>query len=386
MEVTKARQEAISEIVSAEAELFPYRQASLSPKISSPVKRYFVNRGDHVRAGQLLAVLENHDLVAGVKQAEGAYDQAQASYATTVSATIPQELQKAQSDVQDAKSNLDAQQKLYDNRKALYAQGAMAGKELDQSRVALIAAQSQTRTAEKHLKDLSATVARETTKSAQGQLDAASGQKAAAAAQLQYSQLRSPITGVVAYRNLYPGDIAPAGTPLITVMDVSRIIAKLHIPHAKAALLKIGDPATLTLGGIDQRFSGRVTILSPALDPNSTTSEIWVEIPNSDSKLEPGSSAHVAVISRTVKDAVVIPASAIITDDQGAPAVMVVSADYSAHRQQVREGIRDGDKVQIVSGVAPGQRIISSGAYGLPDGTKVQLAPNNPPQSKAIQP
>jgi HlyD family secretion protein len=120
VQVTNAEREPIAEIISGEAELFPYQQASLSPKIASPIYRYYVNRGDRVRKGQLLALLENRDLAAAVKNAEGALDQAQANYLTTESATVPQQIQKADTDVANVKANLDAQQELYGNRVVLY--------------------------------------------------------------------------------------------------------------------------------------------------------------------------------------------------------------------------------------------------------------------------
>ncbi|MGH9514544.1 MAG: efflux RND transporter periplasmic adaptor subunit [Terriglobales bacterium] len=386
--VAKAQREPIAEIVSGEAELFAYRQASLSPKIASPIYRYNVNRGQQVHKGQLLAVLENRDLAAAVKDAEGGLYQAQANYATTSAATIPQQLQKAETDLANAKTNLEAEQKLYDNRVVLYKQGAIAGKDLDQSAVTFTAAKTQYENALKQLTDLKATVAGATKQSAAGQLESAQAKKQAADVQLHYSELRSPMDGVVAYRNLYPGDIAPAGTALITVMDVSKVIAKLHLPQAKAARLKIGDPASLKVEGVDHPLPGRVSVLSPALDPNSTTSEVWVEAPNPTGQLEPGSSVEVNIVARTVPDALVVPASAVINQDNGSTTVVTLKPDGTVVSQQVQVGIQQGDKTQIVGGVSAGQMVVSSGGYGLPDGTKVQpsLSTSQPTQSASKQP
>jgi hypothetical protein len=199
VEVTTADRESIAEVVSGEAELFAYRQASLSPKITSPVYRYYVNRGQQVHKGQLLAVLENRDLAAAVKDAEGALDQAQANYTTTAAATVPQQLQKAETDLANAKANLDAQEKVYENRVVLYNKGAIAGKDLDQSLVTLTAAKTQYENTLKQLNDLKATVAKATDQSATGQLESAQAKKEAADVQLRYSELRSPIDGVVAF-------------------------------------------------------------------------------------------------------------------------------------------------------------------------------------------
>lgn len=374
--VTVAQRESIAEMISGEAELFAYLQASLSPKISSPVYRFYVDRGQQVHKGQLLAVLENRDLAAEVRAAEGAVKQAQANYATTDAATIPQQRQKAETDVTDAEAKLAAQQKLYDNRARLYQQGAIAGKELDQSEVELTAAKTEYETARKRLKDFKATVAAATKQSAAGELESARARKNAAEVELRYSELRSPIDGVVAFRNLYPGDIAPAGTALIVVMDISRVIAKLHLPQAKAARLKIGDAATLQAEGVDQPLAGKVSLLSPALDPNSTTSEVWVEAPNPGTRLHPGSTAELSIVVRTVPDAVVVPASALISEDDGSKAVVILRPDDTVVTQKVELGIQQDGKVQIISGVSAGQKVVSSGGYGLPDGTKVRPAPD----------
>src|SRR5437660_9142477 len=93
----------VQQKVTADAVLFPLAQSALVPKISAPVKKFLVNRGSRVRAGQLLAVLENRDLAAAAQENKGAFDQAQATYETTTAADLPQELQKAQLDTQAAK-------------------------------------------------------------------------------------------------------------------------------------------------------------------------------------------------------------------------------------------------------------------------------------------
>src|SRR5438105_4671176 len=97
----------------------------------------------------------------------------------------------------------------------------------------------------------------QTLKSAHGQLESAQGKYHGAEAQLSYSEVRSPIDGVVTDRPLYPGEMASAGTPIITVMNVSQVIAKAHIPQQAAALLKVGDAATIRAPGADDAVNGK---------------------------------------------------------------------------------------------------------------------------------
>jgi len=89
VEVTEARRDSIQRIVQADGILYPVEQSNIIPKISAPVKSFAVSRGDHVRKGQLLAVLENRDLAAGVQDAKGTYEQASAQYRNTAAATVP---------------------------------------------------------------------------------------------------------------------------------------------------------------------------------------------------------------------------------------------------------------------------------------------------------
>jgi len=360
--------------VTAEAVLFPLQQSAIVPKISAPVKVFYVKRGSPVRKGQLLAVLENRDLAAAAQENQGAYNQAEATYATTTSAQLPEEIQKAQLDTQAAKQMLDAQQKIYNSRQELFQQGAIPRKELDQASVDLTQARNQYQIAQKHVDALMATGKQQALKSAAGQLESAKGKYMGAEAQMSYSQIRSPIDGVVTDRPLYPGEMAATGTPIVTVMDISQVIAKAHIPQPEAALLKVGDKATITVPGESEPVDAKVTVVSPALDPNSTTVEVWVQAKNPDQRLKPGTSVQVSMLAQTIPDAVVIPATALLTGQDGTTSVMLVGADNRAHQKPVSVGIRQGDQVQITEGLQAGDRVIASGAYGLPDNTQVTVA------------
>src|SRR5207249_6810705 len=125
-------------------------------------------------------------------------------------------------------------------------------------------ARNQFEIAQKHLDSLNAIGKQQTLKSAKGQLESAQGKFEGASAQFSYSEIRSPINGGVTERPLYPGEMAAAGTPLLTVMDISQVTARAHIAQQSAALLKIGDNATVTAPGIESPFPGKVSLVSPA--------------------------------------------------------------------------------------------------------------------------
>ena len=362
----------IERTVEADAVLFPLAQSAIVPKISAPVKKYFVNRGSRVRQGQLLAVLENRDLEAAKIDNQGAFEQAQAAYQTTTAASLPEEIQKAQLDAEAARQAAEVEKKVYDNRQMLYNQGALPRKDLEQSAVSYTQAKNQYEVANKHLQALLSIGKAQELKSAAGQLASAKGKYMGAEAQLSYSEIRSPIDGVVTDRPLYPGEMAAAGTPLITVMNISKVIARAHIPQQDAALLKVGDEASITLPGEGNEIPGKVTIVSPALDPNSTTVEVWVQASNKDRRLRPGSAVKLSIVAQTVPDTTVVPAAALLTGSDGGNSVMVVGDDGRSHQQAVEPGIRTPELIQINKGLKPGQKVVTAGAFGLPDNTKVK--------------
>src|SRR6266478_317393 len=371
VQIVAVQQATLNQTVTADAILFPLQQSAITPKISAPVKAFHVKRASRVHKGQLLATLENRDLAAAAQENKGAYEQAEAAYATTTAADLPQEMQKAQLDLQSAQRLYEAQQKVYDSRKDLYQQGALPRKELDQAGVDLTNARNQYEMAQKHYDAMAAFGKEQALKSAAGQLESAKGKYLGAQAQLTYSEIRSPIDGVIADRPLYPGEMAAAGTPLLIVMDTSQVIARAHIPQPQAALLKVGDKASITIPGEETPVEAKISVVSPALDPNSTTVEIWVQAKNSDRRLKPGTSVQVSMLAQTVPDALVIPATVLLTAQDGGTSVMQVSADDHAHQKRVHVGIRQGDAVQIVEGLQAGDRVVASGAYGLPDNSKI---------------
>lgn len=148
-------------------------------------------------------------------------------------------------------------------------------------------------------------------------------------------------------------------------MDTSQVVARAHVSPEEAATLKVGDTATLTQPGLASGFPGKVALVSPALDPNSTTVEVWVQAANTGGKLKPGETVHAAIVSESVPKAIVVPAAALLTDSDGTTSAIVLDADNKPHKQRVKVGIRNADNVQIIDGLKGGERVITVGAFEL---------------------
>ena len=337
----------ISRHVVTDAVVYPRDQAAIVPKIVSPVKKWFVEKGAHVKADQLLVELENQDLAAAVAKSKGGYEQAQA--------TLDMQRQKSEQDLKFAKQALDSAQKLYDSRVQLFKEGAVSAKDLDDATIALAQAKNTYDLTQKQF-DL---------KVAEGAFSAAKGDIDSTGTQLGYTQIKSPINGVVTDRPFYPGETPPTGAPVVTVMDISQIIARSHIAQSQAAQLKVGNPATITVPGQPGQVKGKISLVSPAVDANSTTVEVWVEAANPGDKLRPGSSVQVSMVGETVPDTVVIPAAALLTAPDGATSVIMLDSQNAPSKKSVTTGIRDGQNVQITKGLQGGERVVTKGAFEL---------------------
>ena len=373
VQAVAAKRMPLDRVVTAEAVLYPLQEAALTPKVIAPLEKYYVDRGAAVRRGQLLAKLQNADVAAAALENQGAYQQAQANYESAVAAGVPEEIQKAELEEQQAKKAYEAAEMVYKSREAIYKQGAIARKEVDQAGVAATEAKGRYAIAQRHLAALRQGGKERALQAAAGELTAAKGRYLGAAAQLDFTEIRSPIDGVVTDRPLFPGEVPAAGSAVVTVMNLSQVVARAHVAQNEATLLKVGDAATITEPG-EAAVPAKVTVVSPALDPNSTTVEIWVQAANPGDRLRPGATVRVEITAEHIPDALVVPASAVLPAAEGeGNTVMVVGADGNAHQTPVTVGVRQEKQVQILSGLQPGQRVITQGAYGLPDGTRVQV-------------
>lgn len=373
VQVTAVSQATIQRIVNGDGALFPMDQANLMPKLAAPVQKFYVNRGDHVRQGQLLAVLENRDLVAAAAESKGAVDQAESNLRATEGATIPESVVKAQIDVETAREARDNAKKILDSRQQLFKQGALAGRQVDESQAALAQANGQLRAAEEHLKALQNVSKEEQIKGVAAQVQSAKAHFDSQETQVAYSRIVSPISGVVADRPLNAGEMANPGSPVITVVDISRVIARVAVPQAEVSAVKVGQTAKITQPDNKDEIEGKVTVVSPAADPNTTTVQVWIQVDNPGERLKPGAAVHAAIATEVFKAATVVPVAAILPGETGGTAVLAVSSDSIAHKRSVSLGVRQGNQVQILSGVNPGEEVVVVGGMGLDDKTTVKI-------------
>lgn len=364
----------ITEEINADATLAPVAQAAILPKVTAPVRKFYVQRGSHVKAGQLVATLENEDLAAAEMDNKGAFDAAQGAYAAATQSAVPEEQTRSRLDLEQAKATLDLDNSILEARKQLLSQGAIPGRDYDTARTTALQAQAAYDIAKQKYEALGKVGTSASLESARGQLASAKGKYLGAAAQLSYTEIKTPISGVVTDRPLFAGETAAAGTPVVTVMDTTFMIAKLHIAQMQAQRLSVGSPATITVPGVEEPIDAKVSLISPALDPGSTTVEVWLRVPNPKGSLKAGTSVHATLKGGTVENALLIPTEAVQRSPEGAgKIVMVIGSDGASAKRTVTVGIQTEESTQILSGLKPSDTVITTGGYGLDEGTKVKV-------------
>jgi multidrug efflux pump subunit AcrA (membrane-fusion protein) len=371
--VASVRRADIPIITSGPAIIFPKQQANVMSRITARIRQLRANKGDNVRAGETLAVLENQDLIAQRDQAQGTVEDASATLQKTLVNTLPADLARAKSQLDSAQAALDQAEKNLERRKSLFAQGAIPGKDLLQSQTDYTTAQAALASA-KESYDVLAKHSKQDVRIAQSRLDQAKAQLAAARATLGFSEIQAPFSGTITEQFLYPGDMAAPSTPIFTIMDVSEFVARAQIPASAAISVRSGNHCTFSTGDANRTtWPGKVTVINDAVDPTRRTVETWCEIKPPLGGLKAGLFGAVDVQTGLIHDALIVPVSAVeFQEGTNHGTAMVVDSHDIAHVRKVEAGQRLDNNVAIKTGLNPNETVIVEGNYALSDGTHVR--------------
>lgn len=374
VKVARAVETDVSIVVRAPATVYPREQANIASRLTAPVLELKARKGDSVSAGQVLARLENRDLLAQRAEAAAALADAEASLAKISAGTLPTEIQRARGQVATALAALNQAQKFYDRRRQLFEQGAIPGRDLLVTETELTQARIQHEVAVKTLRLLESQSQEKDLEIARSRVEQARGRLAFIEAQLSYSELRSPFAGTITEQFLFPGDMAKPDTAVFTVADLSAAVARAQVPESSAADIRRGEACSLHPSDRPAAaFPGTVTVVNRAVDPSRRTVEVWCEIPNSSQQLRAGVFGSVEIVTGSLKKAVVVPAAAVQFDEGSSKGVvMVAGPDRKASRRRVDTAPAGDGRAALLEGVRAGEIVIVEGAYGLPEGTAVK--------------
>jgi multidrug efflux pump subunit AcrA (membrane-fusion protein) len=374
VKVARAETATVRLSVEAPATIFPLEQASIAGRINAPIRAIRARKGDRVSVGQVVAEIENRDLLAQRQEAAAAVADARASLEKTTAGTGPTDLEHARGQVATTEGALNQAQKIYERRQQLFKEGAIAGRDLLIAETDLARAKTEHEVAVKSLDLLKNHSGAQDVQMARSRLDQAEARLANASAQLQFTEIRSPLAGTVTEQFMYPGDMAQPNAPILTLMDLSVAVARAQVPEARAAAVREGQACSFTPGDApDARFFGRVSMVNQAVDAARRTIEVWCRIPNPKGALRANVFGNAAIETGEEPASVVVPQAAVqFVEGTLRGTVLVVDEKRIAHLRQIEAGQVRGGKVQIKSGLTAGELVVVEGGYGAPDGTEVK--------------
>lgn len=354
--VTRVERRSFDNALTIAGEFKPFQDVDVHAKVAGYIRKIYVDVGDRVKEGQTIAVLEIPELAAQLAGADAAVRRAQ------------EEIRRAQSDVERAKSTNSAAHSAYARLKqaADSRAGLVAQQEVDDSQAKDLETQAQVGSAQAALS------------SAQQQLQVAQANQQQFAALSNYSHIVAPFAGVVTNRYADTGALIQAGTssstqalPVVRLAQTSKLRLVLAIPESVAAQIHLGDPVKVRVQALQQDIEGKVSRFADSLDRQTRTMETEIDFDNRDGHLIPGMYAETRLSLREKKDALTIPREAVTRNGNDAT-VLAVNAQNIVEERHVRLGLEDEKRVEVVSGLADGDRVIIGNRSEFHNGQKIQ--------------
>jgi RND family efflux transporter MFP subunit len=323
-------------------------EAPILARAEGYVQRRFVDIGDRVTAGQLLAVVEAPDLDQQVRQAQAAVEQAQA------------DLARASAALEQGKANESIAQVTATRWDNLVKRGAVSKQDNDQYQ-----AQYQAQAA--NVKALERAV-----DAAKGNISAMQANVGRLTEMQGYLSVRAPFAGVVTLRNVDVGTLVNTGsTMLFRIAQTNLLRTYLNVPQSSASDVHVAQTASLATPELPERkFSGSVTRTANALDPSSRTLLVEVQVPNPEGKLLPGMYVEVDLHIPRKDPPLLLPSDTLTVRPEGTMVAALDSGD-AVHFQRVVVGRDFGSNIEVLSGLAAGQRVIANPNDAVQEGVKV---------------
>ena len=339
--VVEVKRTALSNTLSIAGEFLPYQEVDLHAKVTGYIRNINVDIGDHVHKGQVLADLEVPELVAQEQSASAGVRHSQ------------EEIARSQSEVARAEAD----------HEALHA-AATRLKQASEARPGLIAEQELD---DAMAKDRSSQAQVDAAKSAlsasRQQLEVSQADRQHYAAMSDYSRITAPFDGVVTWRYADTGSLIQAGTsntnsmPVVKLSQVNVLRLRIPVPESLAADVRDGEPADIYVKATDEHFTGKVIRSTDSLDRSTRTMQVEVDVPNQKYKLTAGMYAEVSLRVQNAPNALTLPVQA-INREANKTTVLLVNSQNHVELREIQSGIEGPDRIQVMSGLNEGDRVI----------------------------
>jgi len=334
VEVARAERTDLSENVTLVGSLRAKEQVDVAPKVGGRLVELRVDLGDAVKVGQLIARLEDGELSQQVRRAEAA-------------------LQVSRAAVAQREAELDNLKMEAERHQSLERDGIISSQQSAQIQTQVRVGEAQVELSRAQMEESEATLEE-------------------LRIRLSQTDIFAPISGVVARRYVDAGALLSANDPVVLIINLTRMVTVVNIPERQLFRVQVDDEAKVSvdaLGG--EETTGRVVRISPLLDAQTRTAAVEIEIPNPEGHLKGEMFARVDLNLTLQREAIFIPRQALVYRS-AEPGVFVVDSDV-ARFQPVRIGAADGDRIEAMEGLEPGQIIVTRGANLLQNGDRIQI-------------
>ncbi|NLK98112.1 MAG: efflux RND transporter periplasmic adaptor subunit [Epulopiscium sp.] len=367
----------------------PKQQITVTSKIVGKVKEVNFDIGDVVKAGDVLFTLDEKDiqntirsLEAQIKSAEATVNMSKIGLNSAKGSQKEQQKSQLESSLKMAEIQLQDAKKAYEDMKTLYEIGSASKQQLDQMKTAYETASIGYNSAKDAYDLFINSLSKESIERAESQLTQAAATKeglevqlANAYESLKDTAVKSPIDGIVSSRTIDPGEMVSGAVAPFTIIQMDTVSVEVNVSEQLINKIEKGQKVTVHVSSaFDKPFEGTIHAISPAADERTFTYPVKIEIPNKEGLLKPGMFAEVEFSADTVKDAVIVPREAVLTEGD-VHYVYIVEGDR-AKKLAVKLGLDNGKEAEILEGLNEGVQLVIKGQNYLEDGGKVQITEN----------
>lgn len=358
--------------VSMTGDITPLMQVDLFPKVSGYLEGIFVEIGDSVKQGQLIAQIDRTDYLQKVKEMEARVALAKAQLAEIEAGARTEELRQAEEAVRSAQSRYENARIHRERMEVLYQKQVISKKEWDLAEMEYTVAGAQLASSREHLKLLKEGARQETREASRARLREVEALLNQERIRLQHTQILAPFSGEIHRRYVDAGALVSPSTPIVHLIHTATVKVVAHVLEKDIPLIKTGMKATLTTESFPGKvFEGRIVRLNSALDPATRTLQAEIEIPNPHRLLKPSMFARIELVLLEKPQALLVPRYAILMSN-GSKSVFVLEGNQ-AIRRPVVTGYEQDQYVEIVNGVSEGDRVIVKGQELIRDRSTVRV-------------
>lgn len=353
----------------ANGKITPSEEVSVVSKVSGKVASVSVKEGSVVKQGDVLVTLEQTDYQQQINQAQAAIAGAQARLRDTKAGARTEQLQQLSSSLQQAEATLKVSESNYNRMKTLFDSGALSAAELEKATLDLEKARSAVEQSKAGYDLAKAGPTSDTVAALQAEVSRLNSSLEMAKNGYDNTVIHSPIAGIVAKKNINPGEMAGAGAPLLVVVDMNEVKVEASVPQEQINNVKVGSSVDVKVGSLGGKVTtGTVEFVSPISDTNSTSFPIKVKVANPDGLLRAGMVAEV-VLQGQAEQGTKVPTTAVLEKD-GKHYIYMLDQDV-VHEVEVTVGGASGEWTTVTAGVKDNDQIVLNPTDKLSEGSKV---------------